>query len=258
MLKTDVAAGPQYHIRVFRTGECTILGRFSYRNYARERDHVFTLYVSIIQGNGITALVDTGLESVPEMNRGAGFLMSREIEQAPDEDTETILRRAGVAGAAVDYVLLTHCHYDHCSRLALFPNARVVVPERAWRVWHDQSDGANYLHQGFLAELQDLRAAGRLLLLDEGLIAPGIGVRWVGGHSPCSQFVYVNTSQGVAVFTGDTVQMYGNVEHDDTVGIWVDESQCRQALAIAQTEPDILLPGHEPRILDRYRDGIVA
>jgi len=258
MLKQEIAAGPQYRIRTFRTGECTILGRYSYRNYAKDCDHLFTLYVSIIQGDDITAVVDTGLESVPEMNRGAGFLMRELITQQPGEDTVSILKKAAVAGEDVDYVILTHCHYDHCSLLSLFPNADVVIPERAWKLWHAQPETANYLHKGFLDELETLNAAGRLILLDEGLVVPGIGVRWVGGHSPCSQFIYVNTAKGVAVFTGDTVQLYGNVEQNDVIGIWCDDAQCWRALAIAQEEPDILLPGHEPRILEKYPDGVVA
>jgi glyoxylase-like metal-dependent hydrolase (beta-lactamase superfamily II) len=107
-------------------------------------------------------------------------------------------------------VFLTHNHYDHCSNLSMFENATLVIPERAWTAWHEEPDGAIYLHEGYLAELESLYATGRICLLNQGVVVPSIGVRWVGGHSVCSQFIYVNTTQGVAVFTGDTVQMYGN------------------------------------------------
>jgi glyoxylase-like metal-dependent hydrolase (beta-lactamase superfamily II) len=252
MIKSEVAAGPAYHVQVFRTGQCRVKGRYAYRNYAKDRDHLFTIYVTILRGNGVTALVDTGMESVAEMNRGAGFLLSELITQEAGEDTASILTRAGVEREQVDYVLLTHCHYDHCSNLPMFPNARVVIPERGWRAWHEEPDGAAYLHAGFLAYVESLHADGRLVLLDKGLVVPGIGVRWVGGHSPCSQFIYVNTARGVAVLTGDTVQMYANVEQNDVIGIWTDDEQCRRALAIAREEPDILVPGHDPLVLDRF------
>lgn len=258
MKKSDLASGPIYHMQLFRTGKCRVKGKYSYHNYARDRDHAFYIYVTVIQGNGMTALVDTGMKSVEEMNRGAGFLLSELITQESGEDIASILARAGVAEADVDYVFLTHCHYDHCSNLPLFRDARVVIPEAAWQVWHEQPDGADYLHAAFLDYLESLNAAGRLLLLDEGIVVPGIGVRWVGGHSPCSQFIYVNTENGVAALTGDTVQMYGNLEHNNIIAIHVDEDQCWRALDIARTEPDFVIPGHDPLLLARYPNGCVA
>jgi len=257
-VKAAVASGPTYHVRVFRTGQCRVKGEYAYAHYARDRAHLFTIYVTVIRGNGLTAIVDTGMQSVEQMNRMAGFLMSELITQEPGEDTSSILERAGIAGHEVDYVLLTHCHYDHCSNLSLFPNARVVIPERAWKTWHEKPDGAIYLHEGFLQDMESLHAEERLVLLDEGLVAPGLGVRWVGGHSPCSQFILVNTEQGVAALTGDTIQMYGNLEQDDIIAISMDDHQCRRALDIARTDADTIVPGHDPRVLRNYPDGVVA
>jgi glyoxylase-like metal-dependent hydrolase (beta-lactamase superfamily II) len=258
MQTSDLAAGPAYHVRVFRTGTCRVKGRYAYFTYAKDRDHRYDLYIGAITGNGLTALVDTGMESVAEMNRGAGFLMSELITQGPGEDTASILDEAGIEPAKVAYVFLTHCHYDHCSNLSMFPSAQVVVPAYAWDLWHTHPERAAYLHEGFLAYLEMLHGEGRLLFLDEGLVTGGLGVRRVGGHSPCSQFVYVNTSKGVVAFTGDTVQMYMNLEMNDIVHIHEDEDECWRALEVARTTADFVLPGHDPQVLERYPGGIVA
>ena len=258
MDKSEIAAGPTYHLQLFRTGECRIKGRYAYRNYAKDRDHLYTIYIGVIKGQGVTALVDTGMESVAQMNRGAGFLMTELITQQPGEDTLSILARAEVEPADVDTIFLTHCHYDHCSMAPIFPRAKVVVPERAWTLWHERPDTAVYLHAGFLDYLEAIHAEGRLVLLDEGLVVPGLGVRWVGGHSPCSTFVYVNTVQGVGALTGDTVQLYGNLEQNDVIGIWYHDAECWRALETARTTADFVLPGHEPLILERYPDGVIA
>ena len=133
-----------------------------------------------------------------------------------------------------------------------------MIPERAWKTWHEEPDGAVYLHQGFLQEMESLYTEGRLVLEDEGLVAPGLGVRWVGGHSPCSQFILVNTPQGVVALTGDTIQMYGNLEQDDIIAISVDDGQCWRALDIARTDADTIVPGHDPRVLKNYLNGVIA
>lgn len=118
--------------------------------------------------------------------------------------------------------------------------------------------GTIYLHAGFLQYLEQLNDEKRLVLLDEGLVIPGIGVRWVGGHSPCSQFIYINSDNGVATFTGDTIQLYGNVEHNDVIGIWYDDEQCWHALDMARASPSLLIPGHDPLVLEKYPGGIIA
>ena len=233
-------------------------GRYAFETYAKDRDHLYYVYIFVVKGNGITAVVDTGVESVPKMNEGAGFLLTELMSQSPGEESETILEKARVAGADVDYVLLTHCHYDHCSRLDLFPKATVVVPSRAWEVWHVEANGADYLHEGFLAEIEALHSQGRLLLAgDEQVVVPGIGVRWVGGHCPCSQFVYVNTLGGVAVITGDAVQLYDNLTQNDPIGIWMNLEECREAIDVAR-EADVLVAGHDPAVMDRFPDGVIG
>ncbi|NPV08718.1 MAG: MBL fold metallo-hydrolase [Anaerolineae bacterium] len=256
MNKADVAAGPAYEVDLYRHGTCRILGRYAYHSVMKDRDHRYDIYLAVITGNGISALIDTGMASMPEMNRGAGFLMSELITQEPGQDAIGILRQAGLAPEDVDYVLLTHFHYDHCSNLPLFTRAKVTVPARAWEAWRCDQPQRRYLPEGLFQYLIRLESQGRLVVLDEGLVVPGIGVKWVGGHTICSTFIYVNTAQGVALFTGDAVQLYGNVEHDDIIHIHEDEEQCRRALQIAREDGDILMPGHDPLVFERYPGGI--
>ncbi len=258
MNKAEVSTGPAYQIQVFRTGACRIIGKYAFRHIWHDTDHLFNIYLSVISGNGIHALVDTGMESVAEMNRGAGFLMTELITQEPEEATLSILRRVGLDVQDISYVFLTHCHYDHCSNLGLFPNATVVIPAKAWAAWHNDPEKRRYLHAGFFEQMEALWAQGKVCLLDEGVVRPGIGVRWVGGHSVCSQFIYVNTAKGVALFTGDTVQMYSNLAQNEIIGICDSEEECWQAIDIARRDADIFLPGHDPRVLAEHPEGRVA
>lgn len=256
MNRADVAIGPVYEVDLYRHGTCRILGRYAYHTVMKDRDHRYDIYLALVSGDGVRALIDTGMASVPEMNQGAGFLMSELISQQPGEDTLGILRQAGLTPEDIDYVLLTHYHFDHCSNLPLFTRAKVTVPARAWAAWRRDPKERPYLPDGLYEYLLGLEAEGRLFVLDEGLVRPGIGVKWVGGHTICSTFVYVNTPEGVAVFTGDTVQMYGNVDLDDIIHINEDEEQCRRALEIARVDADVLMPGHDPLVFERHPRGI--
>jgi hypothetical protein len=138
-----------------------------------------------------------------------------------------------------------------------FPNATVVVPKIAWDTWHSHPERTDYLHEGFLSYLEDLHYNDKLLL-STGLVLPGIGTIWVGGHSICSQFVQVNTERGVALLTGDAVQMYRNLDDNDIIHITDDEALSWKAIEIARVEADILLPGHDPLVREKYPDYFVA
>lgn len=257
MNKQLICQGPIYQIRAFRTGKCRVQGKYSYYRIGHETDHAFNIYLTLIEGDNIRALVDTGMESVDLMNQNAGFLMTELITQEAGEDTVSILNRAGISPFEIDYVFLTHCHYDHCSNLPLFTKAVTVIPATAWKMWHEQPETARYLHSGFYEYLHDLNAQSRLRLEDDGIVVPGIGVERVGGHTPCSQFVYVNTRRGVAALTGDTVQMYRNVSDNEIIGIFDHEKECWKALETAR-QADVLIPGHDPRLFEIYPGGLIS
>ena len=61
-MKVEVASGPAYQLHVYRTGRCRVKGEYAYARYARDRDHLFAIYVAVIQNYGLMAVVDTGME----------------------------------------------------------------------------------------------------------------------------------------------------------------------------------------------------
>jgi hypothetical protein len=103
-------------------------------------------------------------------------------------------------------------------------------------------------------------ARDRLILADDEApdILPGIGAFYIGGHTLCSQAFTVQTKQGVAVFPGDTVFYYENLEQNHPVGLAVDIVQCYQAMARIRQLGGILVPPHDPVLLQRYPDGVVV
>ena len=71
-------------------------------------------FVWAIRGNGRTFILDTGFESEVGQRR------QREILRSPGEGLACI----GIDPDAVEDVIVSHMHYDHCGNYGLFPRAR--------------------------------------------------------------------------------------------------------------------------------------
>lgn len=219
-------------------------------------------YFWIVRGEGKTVLVDTGIRDVNDINPSVietfgekgMFRMDMEKENIPK-----LLREHGVEPEDVDYVFITHLHYDHASNIPLFPKATFVISRRGWI--ETLAPRYPFLVSSFfprdvLAYLVD-DASERLYLANdvEADIVPGISVFWTGGHTPCSQAVKVNTEKGVAILTGDVVFLYGNIERNHPVGLSYSIPECLDAMERIHKEADIIVPAHDPQLLKRFPDG---
>ncbi len=225
-----------------------------------ERLQVFG-YLWLIRGQGLTVVVDSGIgdpagEDAPRLQGYAGFVCD------PGEDTDSLLRREGLAPDEVDYLILTHLHWDHCVNTRLFTSAKIVVSRRGL------ASVATPRHRGLvpnglffrqvIAHIVD-EAWDRVILADDEFeVVPGIRTFWVGGHTECSQAVAVETAKGVAIFGGDTVFMYENIESDIPVAYTGNLAECYLAMDRIRREADIVLPNHDPLVLERHPGGEVA
>jgi glyoxylase-like metal-dependent hydrolase (beta-lactamase superfamily II) len=223
-------------------------------------------YLFLLRGDGGQAyLVDTGVRDVDEINPFVTAGVGERGRFRMDMETQSItllLEQEGVDPEEVEYVFLTHLHYDHASNVELFPNARYVLSRRGWVQTLTCEYPQMVAHPVFPRDVIGYlagEARDRVILADDDEeIVPGISVFYTGGHSLCGQAVTVETPQGTAVFTGDVAFLYGNVEQDHPVGLLVDIEECYAAMARFRQEADILVPGHDPEILERYPDGVIV
>jgi glyoxylase-like metal-dependent hydrolase (beta-lactamase superfamily II) len=168
-------------------------------------------------------VVDTG-PPLEEAHR-RGITQVREIDAALDE--------AGVKGADVRTIVLTHLHWDHAANAAKFPNA-VYLAQRS-EIEFFQSHAREhpsmnrfFSHQAYLAQLID---EGRIRPVDgDQAIAPGIRAIRVGGHTPGSQMLIVDTVDGTAVITGDAIPLHRNYLDNIPSGIVVNAVEAIAAL----------------------------
>ena len=163
----------------------------------------------LVEGNGKRTLIETG--------NGDKFpAREREIYGIDhDQSVEKNLRAVGVEPDSIDYVVMTHLHFDHSGgttrRTAsgglepVFKRARHVIQRGEYEdaTHPHERNRASYLAENFapLAEAQLLQ-----LVEGEHEFAPGVRVIPTPGHTAHHQSVLIDDGHGhKALFLGDVV-----------------------------------------------------
>ena len=163
----------------------------------------------------------------------------------PGEDADRILAALREEDSQVEYILLTHGHYDHTTAV---PQLHAALPEAKIYIHQADANGAGSRLFPLAGEVEDL------LLYDEGdVLSLGgltIEVLHTPGHSPGS----VTLKAGNVLFTGDTL-FAGDCGRTDLPG--GSYAQLMASLKrLGELEGDYkVLPGHNaPSTLDRERE----
>ena len=145
------------------------------------------LNLLLIEAAGKRVLVETG----------TGVRLTdkdRDIKGVEGGDPVAALRAVGEDPASIDYVVVTHLHYDHAGGMLdasgrpAFPNARYVVQRDEAEAAH----GDELRLQGIMEveQLDAIRAAGQLAEVNgEVELVSGVRVLRTGGHTRGSQAV---------------------------------------------------------------------
>jgi len=163
------------------------------------------LNLLLVEAGGRRIVVETGTGVRMEAK-------DRDIKGVEGGDPAEALRAVGEDPGSVDFVVLSHLHYDHAGGMVdadgrpLFPNARYVVQRDEAEAAH----GDELRVQGIMEveQLDAVRAAGQLAEVDgEVELVEGVRVLRTGGHTRGSQAVLIG-SEGRgerAIFWGDLI-----------------------------------------------------
>ena len=244
-----------YTIRPICNGSCKVNGYYTLYQGNREALFSFPLLVWLIEGGPGPILVDTGLADVARMNRDAGHVLAEPIVQLPEEEIRVQLNRLGLTADDISMVILTHLHFDHVDQLSLFSNARIVVSRRGLE--RARAASPSWAPEETL-DLLTRTGADRVIALDDEAVMPGIEVAWMGGHTPCSQAVYVETKAGEFALAGDAVFRADQLESQIPIGIYSDLDEARGAIAKLRDRGATVLPSHDPMVFEQYPSGLIG
>ena len=207
-------------------------------------------YVWAIVGDGRTFVVDVGFDRAGARRR------ERELIRLPSEG----LRLIDIDPAAVEHVIVSHLHYDHCGNLSDFPKARLYLQDREMAY-----ATGRYMRHGRLRMAYDVEYVTdvvravydeRVQFIDgEQEIAPGISVHHVGGHTDGLQVVRVWTERGWLVLAVDAAHFYANMQIPNPFPIVFSGGDMLEGFdtlrALADDE-SLIIPGHDPQVLERF------
>jgi glyoxylase-like metal-dependent hydrolase (beta-lactamase superfamily II) len=217
--------------------------------------------VWVIRTPGADIVVDAGFTSSVAKRRG------RPHFREPSEAVALL----GVDVPRVSHVILSHFHYDHTGDLDPFTSARVVAQEAEMRFWTGRHAWRPEFRR--LAESEDIERLVRLNLdgrvdLVNGAreVVPGVKTHRVGGHTPGTQIVSVETAQGVVVLASDSSHLQAHVETGMPANLLTDLPEMYDAFDTINSlasSPDLVIPGHDPEVLRRFKalpglEGIAA
>lgn len=152
------------------------------------------LNLLLVESGGKRILVETG----------TGSRMSdkdRDHKGVEGGEPATALRAVGEDPATIDFVVVSHLHYDHAGGMLgpdgrpSFPNARYVVQREEAEAAH----GDELRLQGIMEveQLDAVRAAGLLAEVSgEVELVEGVRVLRTGGHTRGSQAVLIGSERG--------------------------------------------------------------
>jgi glyoxylase-like metal-dependent hydrolase (beta-lactamase superfamily II) len=243
---------PAYEIFAIKYAQ---VGRKAWGNFVdgdphETSDMPLDYYVWAVVGGGRTIVVDTGFDAA----------MGKKRDRTVVHPVEEGLGAAGVDHAAVQDVIITHMHYDHCGNGALFPDARFHVQDTEMEyvtgrcMCHPQvshafepDDVARMVHRVFAGRVQFHDGA------DE--IAPGITVHKIGGHTKGLQCVRVSTQRGYVVLASDATHFYAHMETRRVFRVlysFADVLEGYDTLRRLASSSAHVIPGHDPLVLKRY------
>ena len=195
-------------------------------------------------------VVDTGFEKDDALARG------RTLLRTASEGVGLL----GVEPDSVADVIMTHFHYDHAGGVNQFPNATFHAQDQEMFFATGRDMTRKVFNHAFnVRHVQDLvgRVFADCVAFHDGdtLLAPGLSLHLIGGHTRGLQVVRIETGNGVVVLASDASHYWANMNEGRPFPIVDDLSKMIEGwetLKELAGPEGVIVPGHDPLVFDRF------
>ena len=254
-----------YSVRVVKVGQVDVPGPEVF--WMSEWDEWLTLSfnVVVVQGGSVTALVNTGApQDLSPINEiwTAGLGPRATYLRADDETVEAQLAKLGIAPEDITHVVVTPFQLYSTGGIPLFTNAQLCLSKKGWVHFHTTHQHPHdnrwtSISEDVLVHLVTDAWDRVRLLEDEDEVVPGIRTWWAGNHHRASVAVEIDSKAGIVV-ASDSFFLYENVEDGRPLGISENMYEGIAAYARTRDVADHIVPLYDPRVFERYPEGVVA
>jgi glyoxylase-like metal-dependent hydrolase (beta-lactamase superfamily II) len=168
---------------------------------------------------GIDPLFISGYEMNIIVDPGLGWGLDFKSRYKDTSNVKTNLDIFDIRPEEIDFVILTHLHFDHaagCTFVSdefkttpVFPNARYLVHRTEWdyAIGHVGSSIGSFGEKYRLDELYKLAAEGRFRFIERENYYPVRGLELIhtGGHTPGHMALRIHDQGNTAWYTGDLI-----------------------------------------------------
>jgi glyoxylase-like metal-dependent hydrolase (beta-lactamase superfamily II) len=185
------------------------------KKYPVDEDNPLALEENYIKLLNYPLLIKTP-DSLVLVETGLGNKLTDKQKQTyrviKDWDLPRELKKIGLTRQDIDYVILTHCDFDHAGGIVMinsdgdeeltFPNARHIVQKLEWEdaIQPNRRSANTYWEQNF----SKLKDTDNLQLVDGDFeICRGIEVQYTGGHTRGHQIVRIQSGKAIAYHLAD-------------------------------------------------------
>ncbi len=183
-----------------------------------------------IKFNGKNILIDTGF-------RDAKLLKMFSIRDYMDP--VEILQKNGIKPESIDYVFLTHSHFDHAGNCNRFRNAKFIMSEKAYtnlkKNW-SMRDVYNFMKKD----------VNTILFKDSLKFMDIFTLKLIGGHTSGSAVIYLDYGKNRFCFTGDEVYLEKNILQSMGSGSVTSHSKNKKFIESIKNSEYKPLIFHEP------------
>ncbi len=238
---------PEYEVYVFMSASWSGLSRFSaYKNddIAKKSIEEQPITFAYIRGNNVEMIFGPGpkKETIFLIPKGSYDFI----------DQQTLLSSIGVDAVKINTVVIESTCFDHIGGIDAFPNAKFVIQKKEF-----EAIPTAYSEPEDNEKIKKLNEVGRLEIIDgDKELVPGITAHFMGGHTQGTQFLSVNTTDGLVVLGGDGLYTYENLEYDvaSPFNIGMDEQieSYKRIRAVLGDSNKLLVPGHDMEVFRRF------
>lgn len=207
-------------------------------------------FVWLITGPSGHIVVDTGFGAE------AAALRKRTLLRSPADG----LLALGVDAGDVRDVVITHLHYDHAGNMHLFPNATFHLQDAEMafatgRLMTHPLMRAPFSVEDVVDAVRNVYRGRVRFHTGDSMLAPGISLHLIGGHSGGLQVVRVWTQAGWLVLASDASHYYANMNEGRPFPIVADVGAMLEGwtrLRDLASASELVIPGHDPLVMQRF------